>query len=285
MSRPPARAAGAGLADLHIHSLYSDGTLTPEEILALAAAAGVSHLAITDHDTLEGARRLAQLPIPDGLALFTGVELDALEDGLNYHILGYGVCLDDEAFACFVREEGELLEEVNRQLIQKLSADDARITLPDYDAFTYDRRLGGWKALHYFIHKGLTRSLQEGFGVYARYHHTYRCVPFPGVAAVCRAIHQAGGKAILAHPGRVIPAAELYRVLEQLCSLGLDGLECYYPSHGEWVTEACLSYCRAHGLLITAGSDCHGSFEATQIGDPCVRADQLVLGFSSIDKS
>lgn len=143
MSRPPARAAGARRADLHIHSLYSDGTLTPEEILALAAAAGVSHLAITDHDTLEGARRLAQLPIPDGLALFTGVELDALEDGLNYHILGYGVCLDDEAFACFVREEGELLEEVNRQLIQKLSADDARITLPDYDAFTYDRRLGG----------------------------------------------------------------------------------------------------------------------------------------------
>lgn len=59
MIRPPARAAGAGLADLHIHSLYSDGTLTPEKILSLAATAGVSHIAITDHDTLEGARRLA----------------------------------------------------------------------------------------------------------------------------------------------------------------------------------------------------------------------------------
>ncbi len=287
MSRPPSCPSspsrqGEKLADLHIHSFFSDGTLSPEEILLQAEAAGVSLVAITDHDELAGTQRLMRLSIPAGMTVVSGVELDAMEGGVNYHILGYGIRSEDEAFARFVRMEGALLEDVNRQLIEKLSADYPCITLQDYDAFTYDRRLGGWKALHYFIHKGLSSTLQAGFAVYARYHHDYGCVPFPGVAEVCRAIHQAGGKAILAHPGRVIPATtkgELISVIRRLHKLGLDGLECYYPSHSPWVTEACLCYCHEHGLWITGGSDCHGSFESTKIGDPHISAGRLSVDF------
>ncbi len=113
--------------------------------------------------------------------------------------------------------------------------------------------------------------------MYARYHHDYCCVGFPPVREVVRQIQAAKGKAILAHPGKVIPAAKLSEVLPAVMAEGLDGIECWYPSHDAGTTQICVNYCRERDLMMTAGADCHGSFETTQIGQLKTPIAQLVL--------
>ena len=129
------------IADLPVHSCFSDGTMTPAELLDAAAARGVGLLALTDHDLLEGARALRDLPGKRGVSCVSGVELDAMDFGLNFHILGYGVDLDDPCFQAFCRENRERLEEVNRRLIVKMERAGEPVSLAEYEAFTYEPML------------------------------------------------------------------------------------------------------------------------------------------------
>jgi len=171
------------------------------------------------------------------------------------------------AFIDFIIKNRNLLEEVNIKLIEKMQTDYDSITLADYLDFGYDKRKGGWKALHYFIEKGITNSLIEGFKIYSQYGHSYSCVKFPSIKQVCDIIHHAGGKAVLAHHGKVIKYNNLNdfktKVLE-LVDIGIDGLECYYPSHTNDITDICVDICKGRDLLITCGSDCHVEFEKSK---------------------
>ena len=93
---------------------------------------------------------------------------------------------------------------------------------------------GGWKALHYFVEKGLTSNLSEGLQIYSQYNHSYTCVSFPSIKKVCDKIHNAGGKAILAHPEKVIKSRDLIEFKDAILDIitkGVDGIKCYYPSH------------------------------------------------------
>ena len=269
------------IVDLHIHSYYSDGTMSPEEILNIARRKNIGLLAITDHDILKGSVELLRQNIYSDIKCISGVELDAIDLGINFHVLGYGVDLSNEGFNRFVRKNKKLLENVNIKLIEKIQKDYSNITKDDYENFEYDIRNGGWKALHYFIDKGLTESLFDGFKLYAKYEHSYNCVDFPTVEIVCKQIHNAGGKAILAHPGKVIKKniiAEFSKELKKVIDMGIDGIECYYPSHSKEVTDKCLELCKSTNLLITCGSDCHGRFENTEIGELPITIDKLEIG-------
>lgn len=180
--------------DLHVHSYFSDGTMSPEEILKKAKNAGVSVLAITDHDVLDGSRELLRLAEDYDINCISGVELDVVEQGVNFHVLAYNIDLNN---------------------------------------------------------------------------HRYDCVKFPEMKEVCDIIHNAGGKAILAHPGKVIrteKSIEFKNILKGLINKGIDGIECYYPSHTKEIADMCQEVCRQHDLIKTTGSDCHGDFEDTLIG-------------------
>jgi predicted metal-dependent phosphoesterase TrpH len=269
------------IADLHIHSLFSEGTLTPEEIIAIAVEKGLGLIAITDHNVLEGSREIQKLNDKKELLLISGVELDALDRGKNLHILGYGMDLTNERFREFTEKNRLLLESVDERLIVRMQREYNNISLKEYLNYNYDRKNGGWKALHYFVEKGITNSLTAGFAFYSKYELSYNCIEFPSVSMVCNNIHSAGGKAILAHPGRVINVTErndFKREITRLIDLGIDGIECYYPTHSHEVTEDCLSVCEELGLLITAGSDCHGYFGKTEIGEMEIPISWLNLG-------
>lgn len=266
--------------DLHVHSYYSDGTMSPQEILNEAIKNKVEVLAITDHDVLDGSRKLLELCKNTSVHCISGVELDAIHDDINYHILGYGFDLQDNVFIDKVTNNRRLLEEVNIKLIEKMQADYESVSLEDYNFFTYNRELGGWKALHYFMYKGLVSTLTEGVYFYKKYEHSYTCVDFPDVKTLCQWIHEAGGIAVLAHPGKVINTAnskDFKESLLQLTSFGIDGIECYYPYHTKEVTEICLSICHQYKLIVTSGSDCHGAFEKTYIGQLCTNIDNVNL--------
>lgn len=269
------------LVDLHIHSFYSDGTMSPEDILDAALKKGVGVLAITDHNMLEGSLQLQKLCDKHEIKYIPAVELDSLDNGIDVHILGYGMSLSDEGFRYFVKMNHILLETVNIKLIEKMQEEIDSITLPDYLEFTYDNKKGGWKALHYFMKKGLTKSLKEGIAFYTKYGRAYNCVDFPSVSSVCQYIHNAGGKAVLAHPGEVIKETDLISFQKEvlrLIDLGLDGIECYYPSHTEAITNVCIAICKDRNLLITAGSDCHGAFGSAEVGEMNISMDQINLG-------
>ncbi|QHQ62952.1 PHP domain-containing protein [Anaerocolumna sedimenticola] len=268
------------IVDLHIHSFYSDGTMSPAEILETAYNKNLGVISITDHDVIDGSLKLMELSNNYNIKCIPGVEIDALENGVNYHILAYGVDLEDKDFIAFILKNRDLLEEVNIKLIEKMQKDYDFITVSDYLDFNYDKRMGGWKALHYFIEKGITNSLVEGFMIYTKYKHSYNCVQFLSIKQVCDIIHHAGGKAVLAHPGKVIKSNNLnefkIKVLE-IIDFGLDGIECYYPSHTAEITNICVDICKSKDLLITCGSDCHGKFQSTEIGEMDITLENLKL--------
>lgn len=268
------------IADLHIHSYYSDGTMSPTEILETACKKNVGLISITDHDTIEGSKKLMEISKNYNIKCISGVEIDALENGINYHILAYGFNLEDKSFIEFIKQNRVLLEEVNIKLIHKMQRDYDSITISDYLNFNYDKRMGGWKALHYFFEKGITNSLFEGLMIYSKYEHSYNCVQFPSIKQVCDIIHHAGGKAVLAHPGKGIKSTNLsdfkLKVLD-IVDIGVDGIECYYPSHTTDITNICVGICKSRDLLITCGSDCHGKFENTEIGELNIALENLIL--------
>jgi len=233
--------------DLHVHSYFSDGTMSPEEILKTAKNAGVSVLAITDHDVLDGSRELLRLAEDYDIKCITGIELDVVEQGVNFHVLAYNIDLNNHKLITMAKRNEILLEKVNELLILKIANERNGVSLNEYKDFNYDRRLGGWKALHYFKYKGLTEELYQGISIYLQYNHRYDCVKFPEMKEVCNIIHNAGGKAILAHPGKVIrteKSIEFKNTLKGLINKGIDGIECYYPSHTKEITEMCQEVCR-----------------------------------------
>lgn len=266
--------------DLHIHSYYSDGTMSPEEIIQEAIKNNVSVISITDHDMLDGSRKGIALTSNTNITCIPGVELNANHEDVNYHILGYGIDLNDEILIGRISNNRDLLEEVNIKLIEKMESDYQSVSVKDYKAFNYDRALGGWKALHYFVQKGITKNLLEGFLLYQKYNHKYTCVAFPSIEEVVEWIHDAGGKAVLAHPGKVIESGndqEFREELLKIVQMGIDGVECYYPSHSKEITEVCEEVCNEKKLCITSGSDCHGTFENTTIGQLCIEAGMIRL--------
>lgn len=266
--------------DLHIHSYYSDGTLSPEQIVKIAMDNKVNWISITDHNNVEGSRKLIELGDAYDLHCISGVELDAIDFNINFHILGYGFDLYDEKFNEFINNNKDMLEMVNINLIKKIEKSNSDISISDYNCYEYDRLKGGWKALHYFVDKGITRNLLEGLQLYSKYDLSYTSVNFPSVTEVCSQIHKVGGKAILAHPGKVIKYSnmnEFNEILLELLEKGIDGIECYYPTHSNEITKVCVEFCRKHNLMVTSGADCHGTFQSTQIGELTVGMDQLCL--------
>lgn len=269
------------LVDMHIHSYYTDGTMSPQEILKEAVRKGIGTLAVTDHDVLEGARELLRLvqQMPgegspesgrEGMEVHVipGVELTGVQDGATYHILGYGVDLEQEAFCRFVRENRTHLDGMNDELIEKMEQDYPVVSRRDYESFVFEPGMGGWKALHYLKARGLAESLADALKYYGQYRILYEEAGFADVVQICEAIHGAGGVAVLAHPGKVLPTEDpvmFEEKLNEILNLGLDGVECWYPTHTEEIRDICLRVCHEKDLLITCGSDSHGDFEVEDV--------------------
>ena len=266
--------------DLHVHSYYSDGSLTPKELANAANENGVGLLALADHDTTEGSGFLQSECMRFDIKTIPAVEIDSVEDGTNFHVLAYGYDNSDRNFNDFLKHTRFLLDESSVKLIELMQKDYSRISIADFMDFTYERRLGGWKALHYFVEKGLTASLKEGIQFYPQYGISYDKSGYSTITAVTYRIKKAGGYSVLAHPGELIDTTNIdffKNELRRLISNGLDGIECYYPSHSEIVTQACLDICMESNSLITAGSDCHGVFGKTRVGEMNINKDKLIL--------
>lgn len=269
-----------GLADLHIHSIYSDGTLTPAQIVRIARESGAELISVCDHNVVEGTLEAAKLAPAAGLKCITGVEIDAIFEGADIHILCYGANLADPALLSRIRHARVALDGMSDALLSRMLPDCPQLSAEEYAAFRHAPSLGGWKMLQYLNAKGATASLKAGIALYERYGVTYAAAGFDPAEDVISAIHAAGGRAVLAHPGVVFPTDDLRTFearVEAAMDLGLDGVECHYPAHSPGETRRLVEICRRRGAMITAGSDCHGAFNRREIGETRTPVSALAL--------
>jgi len=253
------------LVDLHMHTYFSDGSLSPEEVVELALQKNIKILAVCDHYTIDGLKRTRIACERAGIEFVVGVVLDVDWNGSRLHLLGYNFDIEGvRPLADSIFEERELY---NRSMIENLSKDFTNVSLEDYDK--YDRVLerGGWKAINYLYDRGLCESLLDCMKYYKSY-ATYKEV-IPSIKTACEIIRKANGVPILAHPGSYW-GGDTEKTLAQLTTLlqeGIRGIECFYPLHSKEFTAMCVEFCKTNNLCITYGSDCHGLFLQEKYGN------------------
>jgi len=262
----PVKPEGPSPVDLHTHTLRSDGILEPRDLVAQAVAVGVHLLAITDHDNLAGYRELTApgaAPLPNGLSLLPGVEINCLTDGQTdvfegeLHILGFGVNPDDEAFeAVLVRQrQGRRIRfERTLEILREhgMSVDAAAEGLD----LGVTESLGRPTVARLMIASGHATSVEQAFKRWlSRGCPAY--VPREGIGPVraITAIRAAGGLPVLAHFGE----AEMHvSLLSDLQAIGLGGLEVYYRTFDQEHLDSVGRVADELGLVKTGGSDFHG---------------------------
>jgi predicted metal-dependent phosphoesterase TrpH len=245
------------LIDLHSHTNESDGSLAPSKLIEDAVRAGVTDLAITDHDTLAGydlALRSAQAA---GLDLLCGIELSTKLRGRSTHLLGYFPAAGElEEFRGWVSGQQQARKDRNIRLVARLRELGFDITLEEAEA----RGRGMTGRPHFaaiLLEKGYVRNYRQAFDDYldeSAQAYVYRQEPtFSEAVAVVR---QAGGIASLAHPTRV--HGDVAEMMPELCAAGLNAIEAYHSDHSPEETEYFVELARRYGLLVTGGSDFHG---------------------------
>ena len=256
------------LADLHMHSYYSDGTMSPREIVEDAKKRNVQLIAITDHNVLDSYTELKEAAEEFGIKVIRGVEIDARFEEIVVHILAYNFKDNEKLFNLVHKAKKELLE-TSIELIKRMENDYENISSEDYEAYDYDRRKGGWKGIHYLFDRGITSELFEGVKYYGQYKCGHEYFDYPTVEEVIDAVHEANGYVVLAHPCNYYKnntKEEVLEKLEKFKSIGIDGVECYYPANSEMMTETCIEFCKNNNMIITVGSDSHGDFGAVSKG-------------------
>ena len=256
------------LTDLHMHSYYSDGTMSPREIVEDAKKRNVQLIAITDHNVLDSYTELKEAAEEFGIKVIRGVEIDARFEDIVVHILAYNFEDNENLFNLIHKAKNELLE-TSIELIKRMENDYENISSEDYEAYDYDKRKGGWKGIHYLFDRGITSELFEGVKYYGKYKCGHEYFDYPNVEEVVKAVHEANGYVVLAHPCNYYKnntKEEVLAKLEKFKSIGIDGVECYYPANSEMMTETCVEFCKNNDMIITVGSDSHGEFGAVSKG-------------------
>lgn len=267
------------MIDLHMHSWYSeDGELTPAELAERCRARGITTMAVTDHNCAQAnaaARAEAQ---KRGIRYISGIEIDCVYDGLNFHLLGYGI---DERSEDFARVE----ENVDRQNIlaslerlEKTRALGFELTAQEMRALTRGAyREENWSGERFaellmgkpeYADHPLLRPYRAGgprgdnpyvnfyWDYYAQGKPCYVEMHYPMVEEMIDVIHRNGGKAILAHPGVNLKGRE--ERLGEMLDLGMDGLEAFSSYHTPEQAAAFYRQAQSRGLIATCGSDYHG---------------------------
>ncbi len=254
---------GMGI-DLHAHTTASDGSLTPTELVEKAAGLGLAALAVTDHDTVAGLDEALGAASDVGLDIVPGVELSVEDDGGRFHLLGFLVDPLNEPLLHTLEKIRKSRAARNAQMAEKMAALGLPVTMDDVRAEAGEdaeviARPHFARAL---IKKGVVESVAEAFDKYlstGKPLYMPKQVLTPKDATAL--LHGAGGLAVMAHPG-LVPLGEdaLSERVESLATdAGLDGIEAYYSQHTLEQTERFLALARRLNLLVTGGSDFHGT--------------------------
>ena len=275
--------------DLHSHSTASDGTFAPVEVVRLAREAGLSGLALTDHDTIGGVEEAAAEAARLGITFLPGIEISAeYPHPGTLHILGYGIEPDSAVLRDMTAQLLAGRDNRNPKIIRRLQELGVAITMEELEV---EAKQGNPELAHkpvgrphiaaILLRKGYVSSMKQAFDKYLApgglaYFDKERLSP----RRALEMIHESGGVPVLAHPVqlRTENDAQLDRVVKDLVDLGLAGIEVFHSDHTpEWV-EKCSGLARRYGLLKTGGSDFHGA-NKKDIALGCARGQRVPREF------
>ena len=248
-------------ADLHIHSTVSDGSDTIAQIIDAAKQKGLDAIAITDHDTLS---HLRQIPADTGIKVVVGVEISAihLETKTKAHILSYNIQKPDLLTALtqtiLIARNRNSEKQIEILLGQGFKIDKDKLAKAD-GLCIYKQHIMDW-----LVSTGQASELFGGF-----YKKTFKnggpCdfdICYPDVFDTVKTVKNAGGLAVLAHPGQ----QKNFYLIPELVKIGLDGLEINHHTHTEQDILAIRGYANQYSLFLTGGSDYHGKYEDQSAG-------------------
>lgn len=242
-------------ADLHLHTNFSDGTYTPEELASHGQRLGFHTLALSDHDTVEGCTRMGLACEGYGIEFIPAAELTAELDGHELHLLGYFLDTTHQKLLTELARFQEVRQNRIREMVSRIQKLNVPLREETVFALANCRSPGRPHVARALVKQGLCYNLDEAFDRFLKKGKP-AWVPKFKMSAIdaIDLVHQAGGVAVMAHPGLnrcddLIPA---------LAECGLDGLECYHTKHAAAEAEHYLRYAEQLGLLVTGGSDCHG---------------------------
>ena len=250
-----------GRIDLHLHTTCSDGSLSPTDVVTLGHTAGLKALAVTDHDTIDGLAEALTAGTGLGIEVIPGIEISARFEGRETHILGYFIDWKDVRLSEHLEHQRASRHQRNPQVVEKLNQLGLELTYAEVIETAGSDSVGRPHIAQALLHKGHVQSIQEAFDRYLK-DGGAAYVPrvLPDATEVIRWIREAGGVSVLAHPQWVKPPhLPLLTVCRSLKDSGLIGIEVFYSTHTKRQTSEYLEISRTLDLLITGGSDFHGS--------------------------
>lgn len=268
-------------ADLHVHTCASDGLFTPEEAAAQALKAGLSLVAVTDHDTAFNTEEFNTVCEKAGIKSVNGIEISAYVGDVKIHTLGYGFDLGSAVFRDFLKELREGSFERTEAILCKLGGCGVHISFAEAAA----ERQSDQTPVH-AMHIARA-AVKKGYASDPiKFYMTYMMYGKPAFVNICRptpekaiqVINSAGGTAVIAHPGRIdLGKTELYSLIARLAREGLGGIEAVYSAHTEIQTAYFREIAREFGLLVTGGSDTHFSGGTRRVGTPVFHPSEALL--------
>lgn len=245
--------------DLHTHSTYSDGTMTPLQLLELAGRANIAALAITDHDTMAGTKEALHWGRQCGVAVLPAVEISASLDDTPLHILGYGIDENNTLLTAMLDRIQQARKLRNQGIAERLAVLGISVDLADLEAQCHGQ-VGRPHFARKLVEQGKVMRVQDAFIKFLRrggaaYVARQKLAAEEAIATIT----DAGGLAVLAHPASLDPSlSNVSTLISRLKPHGLAGVEAYYPSHTRTTRNKILSLCDTHNLIATGGSDFHG---------------------------
>ncbi len=250
------------MIDLHIHTNFSDGTLSPTEVVRRGAQMGLKALAVTDHDTVAGVEEAVRAASGERTEVIAGVELSADWRPGILHILGYFLDTGNELLRNTLDELKRARLERTPKILAKLDELGVRITQEEVDREAGAGVPGRPHIARVLVSAGYVSNLQEAFDRYLRrgalaYVEKAKLPPNEAI----RLLREAGGVPVLAHPYSLEPLGPvgMADLIRDLREAGLEGIEAYYPEHSPEQTGHYLEIAGMFDLTVTGGTDFHGA--------------------------
>lgn len=241
-------------ADLHIHSIYSDGSLAPFEIIKACKELQLKVISITDHDTVSGVEETIESARGE-IEVIPAVEMSSNIGDLDIHILGYYVDYEDADLQTYLESFKKHRVKRIKKIIEKLSSDGIKLEFEQIKAVAKNCSLGRPHIAEVLLENGYVKSINEAFAKFLGYHSPYY-EPKKNIhpREVIRKIKNCKGIPVVAHPGTINNEQILY----QLIMDGVLGIEVWHPEHGHRWQQKLYEIALKNGLLMTGGSDYHG---------------------------
>lgn len=269
-------------ADLHIHSYYSDGVFSPREIVQKAKAAGLEVIAITDHDSVGGLAEAEKAAAKEAIDLLPALEFSCSHKKQDVHIIGYLIDCQSPYLEEHLRRFQEVRMKRLEEMVGKLKAVGIDIDLTKIKNQSEASSVGRPHIARALVEKGHAVDIKDAFLRYLR-KGAAAFVPKTKVSPIniIQIIHQVGGVSVWAHP----PEDNFSQMLKLLVDNGLDGIEVYFPDCTAEGRQSLMNAAEKYNIMITGGSDWHGSEPDLSLGDFYVDTEKIAPLMDLYNKS